>query len=130
MFENRSAEKYANVLRHLFALKRNGGIPGTVQDYIRNYNVKPYGAKMRGIEAQDRADNPNAAAATRVADLRKKGEQTAAIYKIGHNFGITGRKVVRLIGQTNTNGEVEVLKVEELDNDETDSFYYNLGRAA
>lgn len=127
--KERKREKYANVLRHLIDAKSNGLLKGTVQDYIRNYNDETYGSKMKGIEAQDRADNPSKGATERVETLRKKGQNAMPIVKIPNSFGITGRKVVVLYGQTNINGEVEVLKADALNDDEADSFYYRLGQS-
>lgn len=127
-FDNRAAEKYANVLRHLDTAKHAKTLNGTIQDYIRNYDDPTYGAKMRGIEAQDRADNPSKGAAATAKTLLEKGVNAPALAKIGNTFGITGRKVVVLYGQTNINGEVEVLEVKALKDEEADSFYRRLGR--
>lgn len=127
-FVNRSAEKYANALRHLIAAKRAGRLTGTIQNYIRSYDVEPYGKKLKGIEAQDRADNPSKGAADRVKALRNAGRNARPIVNVSHNFGIAAHKVVLLYGQVNLNGDVEVLKAKALNDDEADSFYYNLGR--
>jgi hypothetical protein len=128
VFENRSAEKYANHLRHLIPLKRKGTLPGTIQDYIRAYEHPTYGKKLNGIEAQDRADNPSKGATERVQSLRNTGRNAPALVNIPNTFGVAVRKVVLLYGQVNINGEVEVLKAKALNDDEADSFYYNLGR--
>lgn len=125
---NLSASKYANVLRHLTAVKRKGSLNGSIQDYIRSYSDPLYGKKMKGIEAQDRADNPSKGAADRNEAIRKTGRNAKALVTVPNTFGILGRKVVLLYGQTNINGEVEVLKAEALDDAKADSFYYTLGR--
>jgi len=125
---NLSASKYANVLRHLTATKRKGNLNGSIQDYIRSYSDPLYGEKMKGIEAQDRADNPSKGAKDRVETYRKAGRDARSLAVVPNTFGITGRKVVLLYGQTNINGEVEVLKAKALDDAEADSFYYTLGR--
>jgi len=130
VFDNRSAEKYANVLRHIVPLVRDKRLSTTIQDYIRNYNHPTYGAKMRGIEAQDRAEHPNSAAEKRGNDLREKGKKTPIIFSIKQDFGIEAHKAVMLRGRVNANGEVEVLEAKALNDDEANSFYYNLGLAA
>jgi len=128
VFEKRGVEKYANILRHIIDLMDRGALKGTIQDYIRNYNDPLYGVKLKGIEAQDRADNPSKGAEDRVKTLRKTGMNAPALAKVATDFGIPARKVVVLYGQTNINGEVEVLKVKALEDDAADSFYYSLGR--
>lgn len=130
VFDNRSAEKYANVLRHIVPLVRGKKLSGSIQDYIRNYDHSTYGKKMRGIEAQDRADNPNSAAEKRGNDLREKGKKTPIIVSIKQDFGFAAHKAVMLRGRVNANGEVEVLEAKALNDDEANSFYYNLGLAA
>jgi len=130
VFDNRSAEKYANVLRHIVPLVRGKKLSGSIQDYIRNYDHSTYGKKMSGIEAQDRADNPNKAAITRVDAAREKGRNTSVVFSINHDFGIEAHKAVMLRGRVNANGEVEVLEAKALNDDEANSFYYNLGLAA
>lgn len=127
VFEKRSVEKYANAMRHIMDLRSAGKLKGTVQDYIRYYSTS-YGVKLKGIEAQDRADNPSKGAEDRVKTLRKTGMNAPALAKVATDFGIPARKVVVLYGQTNINGEVEVLKVKTLEDDAADSFYYSLGR--
>lgn len=126
-FTDRSREKYANVLRHLIAQKASGQLRGTIQDYIRNYNVKPYGVAMKGIEAQDRADNPSKGAAERVESLRQKGRDAKAIASIPNRFGVAANKVVVLYGHANNNGEVDILSTTELEDEEAEGFYYRLG---
>jgi len=130
VFDNRSAEKYANVLRHIIPLVRDKKLSTSIQDYIRDYDHSTYGKKMRGIEAQDRADNPNSAAEKRGNDLREKGKKTPIIVSIKQDFGIAAHKAVMLRGRVNANGEVEVLEAKALNDDEANSFYYNLGLAA
>lgn len=124
--EHRSREKYANVLRHLADAQLAGTLTGTVQDYIRGYSTS-HGVKMKGIEAQDRADNPSKGAADRVESLRKAGRNARAQATITNSFGVENRKVVVLYGQANSNGQVEILKAEALNDNEADKFFYKLG---
>jgi hypothetical protein len=118
----RSYEKHANHVRFLVNAKRNGTLTGTVQDFIRNYDEK-----LKGIEAQDRLDNPNAVQAKRVTDVRNKGRTVAARSKISETFSGKHGDVMKIYGRV-VNGQLELLGGKVVSNDnEKESIYFYLG---
>jgi hypothetical protein len=118
----RSYEKHANHVRFLVNAKRNGTLTGTVPDFIRAYPEM-----LKGIEAQDRADNPNAAQKKRVADVRNKGRTVAPRATISHTFSGSDGDVMKLYGRV-VNGQLEVLGGKVVSNDnEKESIYFYLG---
>jgi len=121
----RSYEKHANHVRFLVDAKRKGLINGTIEDYIRNFKDATYGNKLKGIEAKDRADNPNAAQAKRVDDVRERGKKAAPKAILSETFSAQEGDVVKLWGRISS-GQLEVM-VASVANDDADSLYYQLG---
>lgn len=118
----RSYEKHANHVRYLVNAKRNGTLTGTIQDFIRAYT-----SNLKGIEAQDRIDNPNAAQKKRVADVRNRGRSVAPRATISHTFSGSDGDVMKLYGRV-VNGQLEVLGGKVVSNDnEKESIYFYLG---
>lgn len=121
----RSYEKHANHVRHLVDAKRKGLITGTIEDYIRNFTHATHGNKLKGIEAKDRADNPNASQAKRVADTRQRGRDATPSYTLSETFSGSEGDVIKLWGRI-SNGQFEVMAA-SVANDDADDLYYKLG---
>jgi hypothetical protein len=122
--EQRSFEKHANHVRFLVNARRKGLITGTVQDYIKSYT-----GMLKGIEAQDRIDNPNAAQAKRVQAARDAGRTAAARATITETFSGKEGDVVKLYGRIRQ-GVLEVLDGKVVSNDdEKERIFYSIGSA-
>ncbi|PNU04617.1 hypothetical protein [Novosphingobium guangzhouense] len=122
--EQRSYEKHANHVRYLVNAKRQGLIAGSVQDFIRSFD-----GMLKGIEAQDREDNPNAAQAKRVADTRFDGKNAMAKATISETFSAKDGDLVVMYGRV-SNGQTEVLHGKVVDNAaKRDSIYFTIGKA-
>lgn len=121
--EQRSYEKHANHVRFFVGATHRNELNGlSVQDFIRAYP-----SKLKGIEAKDREDNPNAAQAKRVTEARNKGRQVAARATISHTFSGKDGDVMKLYGRV-VDGQLEVLGGKVVANDdEKNSIYYFLG---
>ncbi|WP_288484727.1 hypothetical protein [uncultured Novosphingobium sp.] len=122
VFDNRSAEKHANHVRFLVNARRNSLITGTIQDYIRTYPEK-----LKGIEAQDREDNPNAAQADRVKRVRDAGRRAAAKATIDETFSAKDGDLLKVYGRV-VSGKLELLHADVVSNDnERDTIFYKIG---
>jgi len=120
--KHRSYEKHANHVRFLVAAKRKGLITGTIQDFIRDYPEK-----LKGIEAQDRKDHPNAAQAKRVEKARDLGRRAASRGTIQETFKGQNGDLMKVYGRV-VNGTLELLAGKVVANDaEKESIYYYIG---
>jgi len=120
--EQRSYEKHANHVRFLVNAKRKGLIKDSVQDFIRSYPEK-----LKGIEARDRLDNPNAAQATRVKKVRDAGRTAAPRATISETFSAKENDLLKVYGRIK-NGQLELLHADVVSNDnERESIFFKIG---
>jgi len=121
-FLDRSVEKHANHVRFLVNAKRKGLIEGRVQDFIKSYPEK-----LKGIEAQDRADHPNKAQADRVETVRSRGLTAAARATISETFSAKEGDWMKVYGRVR-DGKLELLHGEVVSNDDQkNSILYKIG---
>jgi len=120
--EQRSYEKHANHVRFLVNAKREGLIQGSVQDFIRAYPEM-----LKGIEAQDRKNNPNAAQASRVEKARNLGRTAAARAKVSETFSANEGDLLKVYGRVR-DGQLELLHADVVSNDnERESIFFKIG---
>ena len=117
---DRSYEKHANHVRFLVGETHQGRITTTVQDYIRAYP-----SKLKGIEEQDRKDNPNTAQAKRVQTTINKGVKAAPMATLAVTLGGKENDLLKVWGRIR-DGQFEVMNV-DVANDDYDTLYYKLG---
>jgi len=120
--EQRSYEKHANHVRFLVNAKRKGLITSGYQDFIRSYPEK-----LKGIEAQDRADNPNAAQQKRVENVRKAGRTAAPRVTISETFAGKAGDWLKVYGRVNEDGQLELLHGDVVSDNEKDSILFKIG---
>ena len=121
--KQRGRGKHANQVRFIVNAKRAGLVSGTVQEFIKSYPDK-----LKGIEAQDRKDNANDAAQSRVDDARERGRETKAVVSFDTTFDRKDGEVLQLWGVIRS-GQLDVVSVEVANDDDANSLFYRLGRA-
>lgn len=122
--EQRSYEKHANHVRFLVNAKRKGLITSGYRDFIHSYPEK-----LKGIEAQDRLDNPNAAQQKRVKKVRDAGRTAAPRATINETFSGKDGDLLKVYGRV-ANGQLELLYGEVVNDNQKDSVLYKIGYEA
>lgn len=120
---NRSYEKYANIIRFLVDEEASSGFNGqTVQDFIRAFPEM-----LRGIEAKDRENHPNAALSEANENKRQLGRQAAAKATVNETFNGNEGELMIVYGRV-SRGRLELLHAETASADKAESVYLAIGR--